>query len=558
MTTYPFNVWAFLAGLGIFLLGMIMIEGALTVLGGRSFKKFLRKHTGHPVKAILSGTVVTAILQSSSVVSLMVLALVGAGIIELYNAIGIILGSNLGTTFTGWVVAYIGFQFDIESFALPFIAIGVLLMVFFAGKEKIYNFGNLLGGFGFLFLGLDYMKSSIELLAQNFDLAPFIAYGPYLLFFVGFALAAIIQSSSAVMVIALSALNAGMIPLVAAGAMVIGSDLGTTITVVFGGIQGTPAKKQVALGQFLFNLIVDVLALAFLYPLIHFITVVLGFTNPLMALVAFHSSFNILGILIFLPFLKVFARFLNKKFTKEQTHIAKFITNVPAEVPEIAIESLQKEIRHLVERVFLLQISILEIEPSTFNRNTLVPLKEEMEEAPITQYEKIKELEGELVEFYVDIQNEQLERKDSMRLKQLILAIRYAMSAAKGVKDVSHNIKDFQRSINDHLTGLFGVLKIQQQSFFLNLYHLFQSESTPNYFEGLADLKKTSKGNYDTFLDRAYATVKEEQLSDLEISTLFNVNRELYNGNKALVLAIKELLLEGVRAGDFDGLPEVT
>jgi len=144
-----------------------------------------------------------------------------------------------------------------------------------------------------------------------------------------------------------------------------------------------------------------------------------------------------------------------------------------------------------------------------------------------------------------------------MRLKQLILSIRYAMSAAKGMKDVSHNIKEFQRSINDHLTGLFGILKIQQQSFFLNLFHLFQSESTPNYFESLADLKKTSKINYDTFLDRAYSVVKEEQLTDLEISTLFNVNRELYNSNKALVLAIKELLLEGVRAGDFDGLPEV-
>ncbi len=474
MTNYPFNVWAFLAGLGIFLLGMIMVEAALTTLGGRPFKKFLRKYTNHPIKAILSGTIVTAVLQSSSVVSLMVLALVGAGIIELYNALGIILGSNLGTTFTGWIVAYFGFKFDIESFALPFIAIGALVMAFFPGKEKLYNIGNLLGGFGFLFLGLEYMKSSIELLAQNFDLAPFIAYGPYLLFFVGFILTAVIQSSSAVMVIALSALNAGVIPLESAAAMVIGSDLGTTITVIFGGLKGTPAKKRVALGQFLFNLIVDILALAFLYPLLRLVTKVYGLSDPLMALVAFHSTFNIMGILLFLPFLKLFSRFLNKRFAKEEQQVAYFINNVPSNVPEIAIESLRKEIQHLIERVFLLQVSILEIEPQIFNYRLNTFLRAESKRSSIVQYEKIKELEGELVEFYVNIQNEQLERDDSIRLKQLILAIRYAMNAAKGVKDVSHN-----------------------------------------------------------------------------------VNRELYNSNKGLVLAIKELLLEGDRAGDFDVLSEV-
>ncbi len=558
MDPYPFDIWEFLAGLGIFLLGMAMIERALAVLAGRSFKRFLRKHTNHPVKAILSGTVVTAILQSSSVVSLMVLAFVGAGIIELYNAIGIILGSNLGTTLTGWIVAYFGFQFDVESFALPFVAIGGLMMIFFSNREKIFSLGNLIGGFGFLFLGLEYMKSSIEVLAQNFDLSPFIAYGPYLLFLVGFVLAAVIQSSSAVMVIALSALNAGMIPLIAAAAMIIGSDLGTTITVMLGGIKGTPAKKRVALSHFLFNFIVDILALAFLYPLIHFITNVLGFDNALMALVAFHSTFNLLGIILFLPFIKLFARFLNRRFKSDDNHVAQFITHVPTNVPEIAIESLQKEVRHLIERVFLLQANILGIESATFYTHDKDAAHVIINDSAIGQYEKIKELEGEMVEFYVNIQNEQLEREDSIRLKQLILAIRYAMGSAKGIKDISHNIKEFKSTINDHIIGLFGVLKIQEQSFFLDLFHLFQSTATANHFEGLADLKKVSKRNYNTFLDRSYEVVKQENLADVEISTLFNVNRELLNSNKALVMSVKELLLEGDSAGDFDVLPEET
>ena len=558
MDPYPFDIWEFLAGLGIFLLGMAMIERGLAALAGRPFKQFLRKHTNHPIKAILSGTAVTAILQSSSVVSLMVLAFVGAGIIELYNAIGIILGSNLGTTLTGWIVAYFGFSFDVESFALPFVAIGGLLMIFFPNREKIFSTGNLIGGFGFLFLGLDFMKSSIEMLAQNFDLSPFIAYGPYLLFLVGFVLAAVIQSSSAVMVIALSALNAGMIPLVAAAAMIIGGDLGTTITVMLGGIKGTPAKKRVALSHFLFNLVVDILALAGLYPLLHFITDVLGFKNDLLSLVAFHSIFNLLGIILFLPFIKLFARFLNNRFKTADNRVAQFITNVPTNVPEIAIESLQKEVRHLIERVFLLQANILSIEPATFYTHDKEGAHIAIKDSAIGQYEKIKELEGEMVEFYVNIQNEQLEREDSIRLKQLILSIRYAMSSAKGIKDISHNIKAFKSTINDHITGLYGVLKIQEQSFFLDLFHLFQSTATANHFEGLADLKKVSKRNYNTFLDRTYEVVKRENLVDVEISTLFNVNRELLNSNKALVMSVKELLLRGDSAGDFDVLSEDT
>ena len=393
-----FNSWEFIAGLGIFLLGMKMLESALSTLAGRTFKQFLRKYTNHPIKAVLSGTIVTSILQSSSVVSLMVLAFVGAGIIQLKNAIGIIMGSNLGTTFTGWAVAYVGFQFDIESYALPLVGIGGLGMVYFQKGGKLNDLCQMLIGLGFLLMGLEYMKSSIELFATTFDLTPYVSYGPYFLFLIGFVLTAIIQSSSATMVITLSALHAGIIPLVSAGAMIIGGDLGTTITVMFGGIQGTAAKKRVALSHFLFNLIVDILALIFLFPLMLLITDVLKITNPLYSLVAFHSLFNLFGILLFLPFIGLFARFLENKFN-QNTSIAQFIKNVPPEVPEIGIEALQKEIHHLLNRIFQLNFNILSIESLPIQQ-----FDEDNTANTIKKYENIKELEGELVEFYVNLQ----------------------------------------------------------------------------------------------------------------------------------------------------------
>lgn len=547
-----FQIWEFLAGLGIFLLAMVLLESALEFLAGRSFKKFLRRHTHHPIKAILSGISITAILQSSSVVSLMVLAFVGAGIIELKNAIGIIIGSNLGTTLTGWVVAYFGFSFKIESFALPFLAFGGLSMVFFPKKENLYHIGQLFVGFGFLFLGLDYMKSSIDQFATNFDISPFAEWNAYLFFLVGFVLTAIIQSSSAAMVITLSALSANMIAIDAAAAMVIGSDLGTTVTVLFGGIKGTPGKKRVALSHFLFNFIVDVVALVALYPLLYLITTILNFTNPLLTLVAFHSTFNLIGILIFLPFLGIFARFLERRFNRNDDIVAQFITKVPAEVPEAAIEALTQEVRHLLERIFILTSTILKLPSVNFIQEKR--LKDLSKLTVNDQYESIKELEGEITEYFIDVQNKRLAREDSERLQQLSHAIRYAMTGVKSVKDIAHNMRDFERSINDEVIELTRFIKAVQLTFYQQLYHIFESPKTKIHFEELADLKKTSKVNYNQFVEKIYRRVQKDQFTDLEISTLFNVNREIHSGNKALIMAVKDLLLEVESAVDFEAV----
>lgn len=239
-----FDLWKFLAGLGLFLFGMSQLENGVKELAGRGFKVFIKRHTKNKLKAILGGTLITALLQSSSVVSLMILAFVGAGVISMKSALGIILGSNLGTTFTGWLVATLGFKLDIEGFVMPFIAIGGLLVVLFPKRQQLFNIGLLTLGLAFLFLGLSFMKDSIEYLAENFDISLFTDYGLFVFFIVGFLFTALIQSSSATMVITLSALNVGIIDFYGAAALVIGANLGTTITVLLGALQGTVSKKK--------------------------------------------------------------------------------------------------------------------------------------------------------------------------------------------------------------------------------------------------------------------------------------------------------------------------
>ncbi|MCB0385035.1 MAG: Na/Pi cotransporter family protein, partial [Bdellovibrionales bacterium] len=252
--------WKFIAGLGFFLFGMTRMEEALKELAGRSFKRFLRHYTTNHFLSIINGALTTAVLQSSSVVTLMILAFVGAEIITLGNALGIILGANLGTTFTGWVVASLGFKMDLEALVLPLIGIGCSGLVFLGPRFRFYHFLAFMAGLGFLFMGLDFMKSSMETLSQSVSLEFLAGWGAfaYLLFGAGFT--ALIQSSSATMMITLSALNADILTLHQAAALVIGADLGTTVTALLGAAQGTPTKKRVAMAHFLFNLVTDLLA----------------------------------------------------------------------------------------------------------------------------------------------------------------------------------------------------------------------------------------------------------------------------------------------------------
>ena len=180
-----YELWNFFAGLGLFLYGISRIENALRDLAGRNFVKFLRDHTKSPLESISSGTILTAILQSSSLVSLMVLAFVGSRYIPMQNALGIIMGANLGTTFTGWIVAIFGFKLDIESYALPIVSIGALGLVFVIRNKRIHLISKLIFGFGLLLFGLSYMKTGMESIFNTLDITTYKDYGIVYFFFFG-------------------------------------------------------------------------------------------------------------------------------------------------------------------------------------------------------------------------------------------------------------------------------------------------------------------------------------------------------------------------------------
>lgn len=558
--TETFDSWRFLAGLGTFLFGMHFMELALKNLAGRTFKKSLRQFTTNPLKGIAWGTLVTAIVQSSSVVSLMVLAFVGAGILKLRNAIGIIIGSNLGTTFTGWIVVALGFKIDIQTFSLPFIGIGGLSLLFFSEREKLKELSKLLLGFGFLFLGLDFMKNSISGLTEIIEISVFSNLNPYLFFFVGFVLTSIIQSSSAAMVITLSALHSNIIPLEAAVAMIIGNDLGTTITVLLGAIKGVPSKKRVALSHFLFNFISGTFALIFLFPILYFITNIISIKDSLIILVAFHSSFNFIGILIILPFIGPFAKFLEGRFLSEDEQVSIFISKVPGKVPAAAIEALRNEITGMIERVMYLNICGLQINPELFDfsaQGKFNDAKSYKNGNYLSNYDTTKELEGEIIAYYLQIQNEKLDDDESKTLSIYIQSVRHCIVSAKEIKDIVHNIREFENSSNDAKRALYHYLKGRMNEYYLRLNKLIKSDNKSAYFEHLGDLMQINHQIHQQCQNEIYTQISRKSLNEMEISTMMNVNREVYNSNRSLILAVKDIILSEEEAQNFNSLPEL-
>jgi phosphate:Na+ symporter len=553
------DLWRLAAGLGLFLLGMHQLEQALTQLAGRSFKKFLRQYTARPLRGVIAGALSTAALQSSSVVSLIVLAFVGTGIISLASALGIVFGSNLGTTATGWIVATVGFKLDIEALALPLVAIGGLGVVWSATGTRRAGVSHFLAGLGLMLMGLEFMKSGALIATDMFDPGALAGYPLIIFLFAGLLLTAIIQSSSATIMITLSALYAGAIPLESAAAIAIGADLGTTVTALLGSLAGSTSKKRVAAGVVLFNVVADTIAFLALVPLLKLITGVFGITDPLFALVAFHSTFNLIGILIFLPLIPLISRRLDRLFTEDETPLLRHIKSGDTSVPEAALENMTRETLRLIDQAAALNQATLDLPPDhTFydSREDRKGVSVFLAEADYDRsYAEIKQIEGEILRYALLLQTQTLEAEESERLSQIIPAIRNAVQAAKSMKDVHGDLELFRGSVNDRFNAYFGQFREAAREFFEVLDTLKEADIPALRFEALVEIKNKAESIHNRMRHRIYGEVSRGELGEVEISTLLNVNRELLVANQSLVSALGDVLLNLDSASDFASIP---
>ena len=545
------------AGIGLFLFAMYLLEESLKNLSGRNFKLFLQRTTKNRVGAVAGGAVITAVLQSSSMVSLMVLAFVGAGVFTMKNAMAIILGANLGTTLDSWLVATLGFKVNIEVAAYPVVFIGGMLLILFGNRKNIKYLSYFLLGFGLLFIGLAFMKTAMEGQVKEFDFSQYADTSLAIFLLIGFIITSLVQSSSVTMALTLSALHAGAIGFAPAAAIVLGSETGTTIKILLASIGGIAAKKRVALGNFFFNIFLTVLAFALLKPTLLLITDVFKIKDPLIGLVTFSTLINLVSISIFLPFLNPFAKLLEKFFKDTDASTAAFIGNADVKEPETALDLFRRETDYFIYNSKLFNLHLFSIDNKQVNRNpefeTLNDKRKFVSKSPEKKYEFLKQLQGELQTFYLALRTK-LQAEKYAQLNQLISAVRSAMHSAKSMNDIGSNITNLQQSSTDIKFNFFTHHKKETESLYQQLNAQMEDKIKPD-FKKLQNIFTVIQDNYSLSLNNFYKEAQNAPIENLDITTALNFNRELFTSNKAMLMAVKDFILKEKEANDFNEIP---
>ncbi|WP_320175063.1 Na/Pi cotransporter family protein [Maridesulfovibrio sp.] len=342
-------------GLGLFLIGMRLMTTGLKQAAGKSLRKILGQWTKSPRRGLFSGFLITALVQSSSAVTVAVIGFVNAGLITLSQSIGVIYGSNIGTTVTGWIVAAVGFSVNLKAFALPVIAIGAILRLTGPTSRRAF-FGDAFAGFGLFLMGISTLQMSFKGIESSIDLSIFASMGALsipIFIGIGLMLTLLMQSSSAAMALVLTATVSGLMDLNQGAAAVIGTNIGTTSTAALSVIGATINAKKVATGHIIFNLITALAALIMLPVLIKSILFCMDIMNiyhePAVVLALFHTLFNFLGVLLLWPFTDKLVSFIEKRFASlgDDRGRPKYLDNNVIGTPALALDALTLEMERI-------------------------------------------------------------------------------------------------------------------------------------------------------------------------------------------------------------------
>ena len=341
-----------IGGLGLFLLGMIIMTDGLRALAGHAIRNALMRFTRTPLSGAITGSITTAILQSSSATTVAAIGFVGAGLMTFPSALGIIFGANIGTTITGWFVVLLGFKFKLDIILLPLIFIGASLKLF--GNHRISKAGYTLAGFGLIFVGISYMQEGMSayqdiLSSQTF--ATDTIQNQLQLVMIGMIFTIITQSSSAGIAITVTALFSSAIYFEQAALLVIGMDVGTTVTAVIATIGGSAEARRTGYSHVLYNLFAATGAFFLLTPYMYlwdFLSAGSLNQHAEVALVAFHTAFNTLGVLIALPFTKHIAGFMQHIIPEQRPLYTKNLDSSLLNDPAVAIAATQSTVHKIM------------------------------------------------------------------------------------------------------------------------------------------------------------------------------------------------------------------
>ena len=520
------QIFTLLGALGMFLYGMNLMSSGLQKAAGDKLRSLLSAMTSSPIKGVLTGLGITSVIQSSSATTVMVVSFVNAGLLTLAQAIGVIMGANIGTTVTAWLVSWLGFKADISILAVPLMLLGFLFSN--SKKNQRQNIGELIVGFCLLFLGLSFMKDSVPDLNETPQILEFVkswadhGFGSVLIFLVfGTVLTLVLQSSSATMAITLIMLSMGFIPFSMACAMVLGENIGTTITANIAASVGNTQAKRAAMSHTIFNVFGVIWALIFFRPFLAFVGKIIeglfGLPNPaaegfsvsgqatpdataaLYGLSMLHTLFNTINTLILIWFTKYIEKAVmwmikTPKNQENEVFRLKYISAGPLATPELATEQAFDEIIHFAE----------------ISRNGLRYVRQAIQE---TDGDKFEELRAKLVKY----------EEISDRIEYEIASFLNAVSAGDISEETSVRIKSMYKIIGEmESLGDSG----ESISRILSRKNIHKKTFDQDTLKNLDNMVALVDKGYEAMLANLHAAHKGELL---EISNAYNAEDRINN-----------------------------
>ncbi len=422
-----------LGGLGLFLLAIGLMTEGLKLAAGNALRTWLAQWSRSPLRGIYTGFTMTAIVQSSSAVTVASLGFVNAGLINMRQALGIVYGANIGTTMTGWLVALVGFKFDIQAFALPLIGFGMLLKLV-NQQGKVASLGLALVGFGLFFVGIDTLRIAFGGIAQVLDISQFKAegiVGMFTFLLIGVVMTILTQSSSASITLTITLATSGVVGMYAAGAMVIGANVGTTTTAMLASIGATANAKRVAAAQVIFNGLTAVVAfilLPILFGLLNSMSAALSIsTAPAVSLALFHTLFNVLGVAIIFPLNNRLADYLETCFTdlKQREAALKYLDKNIAQTPVLSINALTLELENsarLLLTAFPVSTALATVDLQEIER----------------QIKTFDSINRQIANFIVSVERSEAAPEVSVQLANLMRINEYLASSEKAAQHLAH------------------------------------------------------------------------------------------------------------------------
>lgn len=496
-----FDLLRLLGALGLFLYGMKIMSEGLQKLAGDSLRRILTAMTSNRVAGVLTGMLITALIQSSSATTVMVVSFVNAGLLNLTQAIGVIMGANIGTTVTAWIISALGFKVDISAFALPFLAFAFPL--FFSGKSSRKSIGEFIFGFSFLFMGLEGLKANAPNLEANPEMLAFVQnyadmgfFSIILFLFIGAILTMIVQASAATMAITLIMCANGWIDYHLGVALVLGENIGTTITANLAALTGNTQARRAALAHLMFNLFGVFWVLLVFYPFTGavswFVTDVMHVSDPAVAvsfkLAAFHSAFNISNTLIMIWFVGLIEKTvcaLIKPKAEDEEYRLRYITGGMLSTAELSIIQAHKEISLFAERTARMFGMVKSL---FYEKNEEQFLKTY---SRIGKYENISDrMEVEIANYLTQVSEGRLSSEGKEDIRVMLRSVSEIESIADSCNNLARSIKRrnefksaFTNEQNRHMDHMFELVTaaLDRMNVVLHKSELTRDDVNPSY-----------------------------------------------------------------------------